>query len=169
MLLGRVATAPLSGLVTLLESSVRSYLVGNAGSRPISEAKQPWACLVLRWGTTGEAHVLYSPQINFFQVKNLTWRLYLCIFCTHTLAPLLSSLPQLTSVVRFTSTTTLEQEQHPPHSVLFKTIIIGSISTSLPPPTPPLSPHTHPQTNNTRQATNTRQAKQTGSFQKIYK
>ena len=119
MLLGRVATAPLSGLVTLLESSVRSYLVGNAGSRPISEAKQPWACLVLRWGTTGEAHVLYSPQISFFQVKNLTWRLYLCIFCTHALAPLLSSLPQLTSVVRFTSNTTLEQEQHPPHSVLF--------------------------------------------------
>ena len=65
MLLGRVATAPLSGLVTLLEFSVRSYLVGNAGSRPISEAKQPWACLVLRWGTTGEAHVLYSPQISF--------------------------------------------------------------------------------------------------------
>ena len=60
MLLGRVATVSLSGLVTLLESSVRSYLVGNAGSRPISEAKQPWACLVLRWGTTGEAHVLYS-------------------------------------------------------------------------------------------------------------
>ena len=41
-------------------SPVRSYLVGNAGSRPISEAKQPWACLVLGWGTTGEAHVLYS-------------------------------------------------------------------------------------------------------------
>jgi hypothetical protein len=74
-------------------------------------------------------------------VKNLTWRLYLCIFCTHTLAPLLSSLPQLTSVVRFTSTTTLEQEQHPPHSVLFKTII-GSISTSLPPPPSPPSPLT---------------------------
>ena len=55
-----VAAACLSGLVTLLEFSVRSYLVGNAGSRPISEAKQPWACLVLRWGTTGEAHVLYS-------------------------------------------------------------------------------------------------------------
>ena len=60
LLLGRVAAAPLSGLATLLEFSVRSYLVGNAGSRPISEAKQPWACLVLRWGTTGEAHVLYS-------------------------------------------------------------------------------------------------------------
>ena len=60
VLLGRVA-ADLPGLVTLLELSVRSYLVGNAGSRPISEAKQPWACLVLRWGTTGEAHVLYSP------------------------------------------------------------------------------------------------------------
>ena len=55
-----MAAVLLSGLVTLLESSVRSYLVGNAGSRPISEAKQPWACLVLRWGTTGEAHVLYS-------------------------------------------------------------------------------------------------------------
>ena len=53
----------LSGLVPLRESSVRSYLVGNAGSRPISEAKQPWACLVLRWGTTGEAHVLYSLSI----------------------------------------------------------------------------------------------------------
>jgi hypothetical protein len=96
MLLGRVATAPLSGLVTLLESSVRSYLVGNAGSRPISEAKQPWACLVLRWGTTGEAHVLYSPQISFFQVKNLTWRLYLCIFCTDSPPPLFP-LPQLTT------------------------------------------------------------------------
>ena len=42
------------------ESTVRSNLVGNAGSRPISEAKQPWACPVLGWGTTGEAHVLYS-------------------------------------------------------------------------------------------------------------
>ena len=71
MLLGRVATAPLSGLVTLLEFSVRSYLVGNAGSRPISEAKQPWACLVLRWGTTGEAHVLYSPSLLSGRV--MTW------------------------------------------------------------------------------------------------
>ena len=42
------------------ELTVRSNLVGNAGSRPISEAKQPWACPVLGWGTTGEAHVLYS-------------------------------------------------------------------------------------------------------------
>ena len=68
----------LSGLVTLLESSVRSYLVGNAGSRPISEAKQPWACLVLRWGTTGEAHVLYSLPNIIFHVKMMTWvRLYL--------------------------------------------------------------------------------------------
>jgi hypothetical protein len=66
LLLGLEATARLSGLVTLLEFSVRSYLVGNAGSRPISEAKQPWACLVLRWGTTGEAHVLYS--LTFCQV-----------------------------------------------------------------------------------------------------
>ena len=53
-------------LVTSQEFSVRSNLVGNAGSRPISEAKQPWACLVLRWGTTGEAHVLYSPTIYLF-------------------------------------------------------------------------------------------------------
>ena len=50
------------GIASSLELSVRSYLVGNAGSRLISEAKQPWACLVLRWGTTGEAHVLYSLQ-----------------------------------------------------------------------------------------------------------
>ena len=42
------------------ELTVRSNLVGNAGSRPISEAKQPWACPVLAWGTSGEAHVLYS-------------------------------------------------------------------------------------------------------------
>ena len=45
---------------TSREATVRSNLVGNAGSRPISEAKQPWACPVLGWGTTGEAHVLYS-------------------------------------------------------------------------------------------------------------
>ena len=44
------------------ELTVRSNLVGNAGSRPISEAKQPWACPVLGWGTTGEAHVLYSSS-----------------------------------------------------------------------------------------------------------
>ena len=70
LLLGLEATARLSGLVTLLEFSVRSYLVGNAGSRPISEAKQPWACLVLRWGTTGEAHVLYSPK-STFSIENV--------------------------------------------------------------------------------------------------
>jgi hypothetical protein len=58
-------------------------------------------------------------------VKNLTWRLYLCSFCTHALAPLLSPLPQLTSVVRFTSTTTLEKDVSPPVC----------------PPPPPLSSH----------------------------
>ena len=50
---------------TSRESTVRSNLVGNAGSRPISEAKQPWACPVLGWGTTGEAHVLYSFYPTF--------------------------------------------------------------------------------------------------------
>ena len=50
---------------TSRESTVRSNLVGNAGSRPISEAKQPWACPVLGWGTTGEAHVLYSSSTYF--------------------------------------------------------------------------------------------------------
>ena len=50
---------------TSRESTVRSNLVGNAGSRPISEAKQPWACPVLGWGTTGEAHVLYSLSSHF--------------------------------------------------------------------------------------------------------
>ena len=54
------------------ESTVRSNLVGNAGSRPISEAKQPWACPVLGWGTTGEAHVLYSTsQNNHMMVSGL--------------------------------------------------------------------------------------------------
>ena len=54
------------------ESTVRSNLVGNAGSRPISEAKQPWACPVLGWGTTGEAHVLYSTsQKNHMMVSGL--------------------------------------------------------------------------------------------------
>ena len=50
---------------TSREPTVRSNLVGNAGSRPISEAKQPWACPVLGWGTTGEAHVLYSLSSHF--------------------------------------------------------------------------------------------------------
>ena len=53
-------------LETTGKSPVRSYLAGNAGSRLISEAKQPWACLVLGWGTTGEAHVLYSPLFFIF-------------------------------------------------------------------------------------------------------
>jgi hypothetical protein len=53
-------------LETTGKSPVRSYLAGNAGSRLISEAKQPWACLVLGWGTTGEAHVLYSTTHFFF-------------------------------------------------------------------------------------------------------
>ena len=51
---------------TSREATVRSNLVGNAGSRPISEAKQPWACPVLGWGTTGEAHVLYSTPISSY-------------------------------------------------------------------------------------------------------
>ena len=87
LLLGRVAAVSLSGLVTLLESSVRSYLVGNAGSRPISEAKQPWACLVLRWGTTGEAHVLYSLPNIIFLVKMMTWVRLCLVVIISTLAP----------------------------------------------------------------------------------
>ncbi len=59
---------------TSRESTVRSNLVGNAGSRPISEAKQPWACPVLGWGTTGEAHVLYSFSSNFISVAIRTLR-----------------------------------------------------------------------------------------------
>ena len=53
------------------EATVRSNLVGNAGSRPISEAKQPWACPVLGWGTTGEAHVLYSFSKNSLSARSL--------------------------------------------------------------------------------------------------
>ena len=59
---------------TSRESTVRSNLVGNAGSRPISEAKQPWACPVLGWGTTGEAHVLYSFSSKLFSVAIRTLR-----------------------------------------------------------------------------------------------
>ena len=55
---------------TSRESTVRSNLVGNAGSRPISEAKQPWACPVLGWGTTGEAHVLYSFDHHFIFIDD---------------------------------------------------------------------------------------------------
>ena len=60
------------------DSPVRSYLAGNAGSRLISEAKQPWACLVLGWGTTGEAHVLYSTPI---QAPTLTHSSCVCGVC----------------------------------------------------------------------------------------
>ncbi len=34
-------------------------------------------CLVLRWGTTGEAHVLYSPQTILFQCESFDLGLYL--------------------------------------------------------------------------------------------
>ena len=60
-------------LETTGKSPVRSYLAGNAGSRLISEAKQPWACLVLGWGTTGEAHVLYSPYSILFHWFSFPW------------------------------------------------------------------------------------------------
>ncbi len=40
---------------TSSESTVRSNLVENAGSRPISEAQQPWACPVLGWGACENA------------------------------------------------------------------------------------------------------------------
>ena len=79
-------------LETTGKSPVRSYLAGNAGSRLISEAKQPWACLVLGWGTTGEAHVLYSPysillSLVFFSLRRARtcprgrWRELFCLVC----------------------------------------------------------------------------------------
>ena len=60
------------------ELTVRSNLVGNAGSRPISEAKQPWACPVLGWGTTGEAHVLYSISFILMMPSGLRSARALC-------------------------------------------------------------------------------------------
>ena len=36
---------------------IRSYQGENTGSHPNSEVKHPWACSVLRWGTTRESQV----------------------------------------------------------------------------------------------------------------
>ena len=36
---------------------IRSYQGESTGSHPNSEVKHPWACSVLRWGTTWESQV----------------------------------------------------------------------------------------------------------------
>ncbi len=38
---------------------IRSYQGESTGSHPNSEVKHPWACSVLRWGTTWESQVTY--------------------------------------------------------------------------------------------------------------
>ena len=38
---------------------IRSYQGESTGSHPNSEVKHPWACSVLRWGTTWESQVSY--------------------------------------------------------------------------------------------------------------
>ena len=43
-----------AGLSNLI---IRSYQGENTGSHPNSEVKHPWACSVLRWGTTRESQV----------------------------------------------------------------------------------------------------------------
>ena len=40
-------------------SIIRSYQGESTGSHPNSEVKHPWACSVLRWGTTWESQVTY--------------------------------------------------------------------------------------------------------------
>ena len=49
----RAAGIP-GSLFTLI---IRSYQGENTGSHPNSEVKHPWACSVLRWGTTRESQV----------------------------------------------------------------------------------------------------------------
>lgn len=51
--------------------SLRSYRDENTVSRPICEVKHHWACLVLRWVTTGETHSVVS--IFFFVVYFLIY------------------------------------------------------------------------------------------------
>ena len=47
---------------------IRSYQGENTGSHPNSEVKHPWACSVLRWGTTRESQVT-----NVFAFENLSF------------------------------------------------------------------------------------------------
>ena len=61
----------ISSILFTLTFSLRSYQVENTVSRPICEVKQPWACLVLGWVTTGETHRVVS--IFFFHFDSITW------------------------------------------------------------------------------------------------
>ena len=49
----------LSDRGTPFDSIIRSYQGESTGSHPNSEVKHPWACSVLRWGTTWESQVMY--------------------------------------------------------------------------------------------------------------
>ena len=49
----------LSDRGTPIDSIIRSYQGESTGSHPNSEVKHPWACSVLRWGTTWESQVMY--------------------------------------------------------------------------------------------------------------
>ena len=46
-------------LSPMLDPIIRSYQGESTGSHPNSEVKHPWACSVLRWGTTWESQVMY--------------------------------------------------------------------------------------------------------------
>ena len=43
---------------------IRSYQGESTGSHPNSEVKHPWACSVLRWGTTRESQVTNVFVLN---------------------------------------------------------------------------------------------------------
>ena len=56
---------------------IRSYQGESTGSHPNSEVKHPWACSVLRWGTTWESQVTYvfwlrgiKPEITLVPSHN---------------------------------------------------------------------------------------------------
>ena len=44
---------------------IRSYQGESTGSHPNSEVKHPWACSVLRWGTTRESQVTNVFVLKF--------------------------------------------------------------------------------------------------------
>ena len=54
---------------------IRSYQGENTGSHPNSEVKHPWACSVLRWGTTRESQVTnvfasLLARLNLWEVRD---------------------------------------------------------------------------------------------------
>ena len=65
---------------------IRSYQGESTGSHPNSEVKHPWACSVLRWGTTWESQVMYVlpfwiPKGLLGATKSDTFSIFACHPC----------------------------------------------------------------------------------------